>query len=390
MVALVAGLAVGRFLTARGQPGAAVSPGASVAGGDHRHPRGPGFGRSRGCRRPDNGSGSPTCSVRPRWGTRRCTPQRRGSFVRPRTLAPGDPRTMTALGVLALARHDFDDALRLGLAAHASDPFSADPLAVVVDAEVELGEYEAAANHLQQMLDLRPGLAALSRTSYLRELHGDLEGAIEAMEQARLAGSGSVFDVALVTALSGNLMLLKGDLESGGDGVRRSRAAGTRSLARPRLGAPESNWPRGTSKRRPQALCRLRGALPHSRGCDPAGRDACGAGSPSRGGRPVRPGANHRPAAGGLGAGGRSGDGSVRGGSRRPGSSSIAGDECLPQPADGPRRRHVGVGPPSLGEAGCSAPQDRGSAPAGIARPGAALPRGSGLLCKRSRGASGR
>jgi hypothetical protein len=55
-------------------------------------------------------------------------------------------------------------------------------------------------------------LAALSRTSYLRELHGDLEGAIEAMEQARLAGSGSVFDVALVTALSGNLMLSNGDL----------------------------------------------------------------------------------------------------------------------------------------------------------------------------------
>ncbi len=208
----MAGLAVGRFLTARAEPGAAVSPAAAslvetIAVLE------------------DQVSVDPSdAGARQRLGVAYL--QRAAEVGDPtlysaaervlgeaEVLAPGDPRTMAALGVLALARHDFAEALRLGLAAHASDPFSADPLAVVVDAEVELGKYRSAARHLQQMLDLRPGLAALSRTSYLRELNGDLDGAIEAMEQARLAGSGSVHDVASVTALSGQLLLMAGDLD---------------------------------------------------------------------------------------------------------------------------------------------------------------------------------
>jgi tetratricopeptide (TPR) repeat protein len=210
-VAVLAGLAVGRFLTARAGPEVAEVPAAvslvetiailedqvSVEPGDAGARQRLGIAYLQRAAE----VGDPTLYA-----------AAERVLGEAKKLAPGDARTVTALGVLALALHAFDEALRLGLAAHADESFSADPLAVVVDAEVELGDYRSAANHLQQMLDLRPGLAALSRTSYLRELHGDLEGAIEAMEQARLAGSGSVFDVALVTALSGNLMLSKGDV----------------------------------------------------------------------------------------------------------------------------------------------------------------------------------
>jgi tetratricopeptide (TPR) repeat protein len=211
LVALAAGLAVGRFLTARGQPGVAVSERAvslveTITILEDQVSVDPGDAATR------QRLGVAYLQRAAEVGDPALYTAANRVLREAEKLAPGNPRTITALGVLALARHEFDDALRLGLTAHASDPFSADPLAVVVDAEVELGEYESAADHLQQMLDLRPGLAALSRTSYLRELHGDLEGAIEAMEQARLAGSGSVFDVALISALSGNLMLLKGDL----------------------------------------------------------------------------------------------------------------------------------------------------------------------------------
>ena len=58
-----------------------------------------------------------------------------------------------------------------------------------------LGQYEEAAFDLQRLLDLKPALPALSRTSYLRELHGDLRGAEEAMIQALTAGSRSELSI---------------------------------------------------------------------------------------------------------------------------------------------------------------------------------------------------
>ncbi|MGH8927359.1 MAG: tetratricopeptide repeat protein, partial [Acidimicrobiia bacterium] len=48
--------------------------------------------------------------------------------------------------------------------------------------------------------------------SYLRELHGDLTGAEQAMVQALTAGSRSPFDRAITTALLGDLYLKRGDL----------------------------------------------------------------------------------------------------------------------------------------------------------------------------------
>jgi tetratricopeptide (TPR) repeat protein len=55
----------------------------------------------------------------------------------------------------------------------------------LTDANVELGNYSAAENAAQWMLNLRPGnLPGLTRAAYLRELFGDPEGAIELMKMA--------------------------------------------------------------------------------------------------------------------------------------------------------------------------------------------------------------
>ena len=59
------------------------------------------------------------------------------ALERSQARAPDQSRTMTALGLLALARHDFAAALDWGERAHALEPDSADPLGVVVDASVE-------------------------------------------------------------------------------------------------------------------------------------------------------------------------------------------------------------------------------------------------------------
>jgi tetratricopeptide (TPR) repeat protein len=131
---------------------------------------------------------------------------------RAEALAPNDPHTQVIQGYLALARHDFARARELGQGAHNARPFDADALAVLVDGEVELGLYDDAAQHLQELLEVRPGLAAYSRASYLRELHGDVEGARQAFAQAGAAGSDR-YDLASVAVLRGKLALGQGDLD---------------------------------------------------------------------------------------------------------------------------------------------------------------------------------
>ena len=56
---------------------------------------------------------------------------------------------------------------------------------MLTDARIELGNYDDAEKSAQWMLDLRPGnIPALTRAAYLRELFGDIEGAIELMQAA--------------------------------------------------------------------------------------------------------------------------------------------------------------------------------------------------------------
>ena len=126
---------------------------------------------------------------------------------RSQSLAPDATLTLTGEGLLALSRHDFTAALNWGTKAHALDPASPEPLGVIVDAHVELGQYAAAADAAQEMLDRRPSLNSLSRASYIREINGDVPGAITVMTQAAIAGAGSASDVAYVDTLLGDLRL---------------------------------------------------------------------------------------------------------------------------------------------------------------------------------------
>ena len=146
------------------------------------------------------------------------------ALQRAQALGPDDARTLTGAGLLALARHDFTAGLSLGQRAHMLEPASPDALGVIVDAQVELGSYAAAAATAQEMVDRRPSLASLSRVSYVRELHGDTSGALAAMTQAAAAGSGSGTDAAYVRTLVGDLHLNAGDLDLADASYRRTLA----------------------------------------------------------------------------------------------------------------------------------------------------------------------
>ena len=123
-----------------------------------------------------------------------------------------DVDAIVGLGTLALARHEFAVALDWGEQARVLAPYHAAAYGVIGDAQVELGRYDEAIETVQEMVDLRPDLSSYSRVSYLRELMGDREGALVAMEQAATAGSGYAENVAWVRVQLGNLRFDGGDL----------------------------------------------------------------------------------------------------------------------------------------------------------------------------------
>jgi tetratricopeptide (TPR) repeat protein len=123
------------------------------------------------------------------------------------------PELFATMGRLALARHDFAAALQNGTRALALDPESASYHGIVGDAQIELGMYDEAINSYQEMVDRRPDFDSFSRVAYARELYGDPEGAIEAMEFALQAGSGTPENVAWAHVQLGNLWFTLGKLE---------------------------------------------------------------------------------------------------------------------------------------------------------------------------------
>src|SRR5215207_7293727 len=123
---------------------------------------------------------------------------------------PGDPDALVASAGVALSRHDFLRGLALARRARAARPAALAPYPPLVDALVELGRFDAAERTLQRLVDAEPGLAAYARVSYVRELHGDLDGAARAMRRAIGAGGPARQSVANVQSLLGTLELARG------------------------------------------------------------------------------------------------------------------------------------------------------------------------------------
>ena len=132
-------------------------------------------------------------------------PKAEGALERSLALeAQGNLEALIGLGALDLARHEFADALRWGRRAAVVNPHSANPYAVMGDALLELGRYEPAFRAYQRMVDTRPDVAAYARVSYARELRGDVDGAVGAMEMA-FEAAGSPADAAWAAYQLGEL-----------------------------------------------------------------------------------------------------------------------------------------------------------------------------------------
>lgn len=103
--------------------------------------------------------------------------------------------------------HQFEDARALAETLISENPHFAHPYGILVDALVETGAYPEAVAAADEMVRRRPSLAAYARISYLRELHGDTEGALKAMHLAAEAGVTGRADRAWALTQLGHLYL---------------------------------------------------------------------------------------------------------------------------------------------------------------------------------------
>lgn len=97
-------------------------------------------------------------------------------------------RALSHRASVELSLHDFARALETAERAAALNPYNAYIYGCLVDANVEMGNYTKAVELCDKMVSIRPDLRSYSRVSYLREIHGDMQGAIEAMDMAVKAG----------------------------------------------------------------------------------------------------------------------------------------------------------------------------------------------------------
>lgn len=102
--------------------------------------------------------------------------------------APVHYRALLDKGSVLLSLHQFNEAKKIGEEALAINAHSADAYGVLIDANVETGNYAEAVELADKMVSIRPDLRSYSRISYLREIHGQVQGAIEAMKLAVSAG----------------------------------------------------------------------------------------------------------------------------------------------------------------------------------------------------------
>ena len=110
-----------------------------------------------------------------------------------------DPANYDALCLRAqvqLEYHFFDKAAETArqlIAIAPNDPLNWGALG---DSLTEMGDYDAAADAIQKMVDLRPDLASYNRAAHYHFLHNDPAGAIDIMKHAISAGSSAPENVA--------------------------------------------------------------------------------------------------------------------------------------------------------------------------------------------------
>src|SRR5436305_5576722 len=116
--------------------------------------------------------------------------------------------------MLIHSRHEFPAALEKAKELNKKAPDDVMLYGFLTDANVEIGNYDDAEKAAQWMLDLRPGnLPGTTRAAYLRELFGDIDGAVELMNMAyQSTPPNEAEDRAWILSQIGHLQLTSGKI----------------------------------------------------------------------------------------------------------------------------------------------------------------------------------
>ena len=124
---------------------------------------------------------------------------------------PENFEAMCCKASLCLTQHHFAQGLGLAEQARQLNPNSGFVYGLLTDANVEMGHYDEAVKMADKMNALRPDLPAYARVSYLREIYGDVPGAIEAMDMATKAGYIGLEQTEWTRVALGHLHEVSGD-----------------------------------------------------------------------------------------------------------------------------------------------------------------------------------
>ncbi len=127
---------------------------------------------------------------------------------------PNNFEALCCKSTVLLSQHHFTESLDLANKALAINPNNSFVYGLLCDAYLELGNYPKAVEMADKMVSMRPDLRSYSRVSYLREIHGDNAGAIEAMKLALSAGVPGLEQTEWIRTNLGQLYENVGDLKN--------------------------------------------------------------------------------------------------------------------------------------------------------------------------------
>jgi tetratricopeptide (TPR) repeat protein len=126
---------------------------------------------------------------------------------------PGDLEAMVLWNEIELNRHHFAKVVETTRTLVKTAPGDARLWGMMGDSLMEIGDYNAAADAYERMLQLRPGLASYNRVSWYRFVTGDAEGAIDAMRRAVRVAGAAPENLAWCLVDLGNLYFKTGSLD---------------------------------------------------------------------------------------------------------------------------------------------------------------------------------
>lgn len=123
-------------------------------------------------------------------------------------------QALTLQSSILLNYHQFKDALVAAEKGVSINNYNSGIYGALVDANVELGNYEQAVQYCDKMISIRPDLRSYSRVSYLRQIYGQNRGAIDAMVMAVEAGIPGAENTEWARTTLGDLYLNNGNPDS--------------------------------------------------------------------------------------------------------------------------------------------------------------------------------